>query len=204
MIDDVKKHPEDAWGTVCEFVQDVGLRRHMLAVGAAMRWYATQLGDDADEWEAVGLIHDFDWEIHPDLDQHPLKGAEILRDRGWDEAMIRTVLSHATEGTGVEREQPVDFALLACDEITGLIMATALVRPSRDIRDMDVKSVRKKWKDKRFAAGVDREHVTAATADFSQKCFGGQLDLWTHVGNVLMAMQGAAAILELDGRLAAP
>ncbi len=204
MIDDVKKHPEDAWGMVCEFVQDVGLRRHMLAVGAAMRWYAAQLGDDADEWEAVGLIHDFDWEIHPDLDQHPLKGTEILRDRGWDEATIRTVLSHATEGTGVEREQPVDFALLACDEITGLIIATALVRPSRDIRDMDVKSVRKKWKDKRFAAGVDREHVTAATADFSQKCFDGQLDLWTHVGNVLRAMQGAADILELDGRLATP
>ncbi len=191
-----------AWDLVCEFVQDDGLRRHMLAVAAAMRWYAAQLGEDPDYWEVVGLLHDFDWEIHPDLDRHPIKGSEILRERGWDEAIIRTILSHYTEGTGVEREKPIDFALLACDEITGLVIATSLVRPSKNIADVQLKSVRKKWKDRRFAAGVDRDHVAEVTADFSRVCFDGQLDLWTHIGNVLTAMQGDADRLELDGRFA--
>ncbi|MCA9926870.1 MAG: HDIG domain-containing protein [Anaerolineales bacterium] len=190
-----------AWSLVCEFVQDDGLRRHMLAVAAAMRWYAEKLGEDPDYWEVVGLVHDFDWEIHPDLNQHPMKGADILRERDWDEAIIRTVLSHYTEGSGVERELPVDFALLACDEITGLIIATALVRPSKNIGDVKLKSIRKKWKDRRFAAGVGRDHVEEVTADFSRVCFDGKLDLWTHIGNVLLAMQGGAARLELDGRL---
>jgi putative nucleotidyltransferase with HDIG domain len=193
----------DAWNLVCEFVQDPGLRRHMLSVSAAMRHYAEQLDGDPAYWEAVGLVHDFDWEIHPDLDRHPIRGAEILRARGWDEATIRTILSHYTAGTGVEREQPIDFALLACDEVTGLIIATALVRPSKNIADVKLSSVRKKWKDRSFAAGVDRNHVEEVTADFSRACFGGSLDLWTHVGNVLTAMQGAATSLELDGRLAA-
>lgn len=196
------KMRDEAWSLVCEFVQDAGLRRHMLAVSAAMHFYAEKLGADADYWEIVGLIHDFDWEIHPDLDRHPIKGADILRERGWDEATIRTILSHYTEGTGVEREQPIDFALLACDEITGLIIATALVRPSKNIADVKLKSIRKKWKDKRFAAGVERDHVTEVTADFSRECFGGQLELWDHIGNVMLAMQNAADVLELDGRLA--
>lgn len=191
-----------AWELVCEYVQDVGLRRHMLAVGAAMRFYAERLAADPDYWQAVGLLHDFDWEIHPDLDRHPIKGADILRQRGWDEETIRIILSHYTAGTGVEREKPVDFALLACDEITGLIIATTLVRPNKNIADVTVSSVRKKWKDKRFAAGVDRDHVTEVTADFSRVCFAGQLELWEHVGNVLTAMQNYAAELDLDGRLA--
>lgn len=193
---------DEAWAVVCEFVQDAGLRRHMLAVAAAMRWYAEKLGTDAEEWEVVGLLHDFDWEIHPDLNRHPLEGAPILRERGWDEAVIRAILSHNTEATAVERELPIDFGLLACDEITGLIIATALVRPSRNIRDVELKSVRNKWKDKRFAAGVDREHVGVVTDDFSRACFDGCLELWQHIGNVLTAMQGAAAVLELDGRMA--
>jgi putative nucleotidyltransferase with HDIG domain len=192
----------EAWNLVCEFVQDTGLRRHMTAVGLTMRCYAEKLGADADYWEVVGLIHDFDWEIHPDLDRHPIAGAPILRERGWDEATIRTILSHYTEGTGVEREQPIDFALLACDEITGLLIATALVRPSRDIREVELKSVQKKWKDRRFAAGVDRDHVMEVTADFSRVCFLGSLTLWEHVGHVLTAMQENAGLLELDGRLA--
>ncbi|MBE2224552.1 MAG: HAD family hydrolase [Anaerolineae bacterium] len=197
------KSREEAWSLVCDYVQDYGLRRHMLAVSVAMRWYADRLGQDVDYWGIVGLIHDFDWEIHPNLDEHPIKGADILREQDWDEATIRTILSHYTEGTGVVREQPVDFALMACDEITGLIIATALVRPSRDIGEVTVKSVRNKWKDRRFAAGVDRDHVTAVTAEFSQACFEGQLDLWDHIGNVLTAMQAEANVLELDGRLAA-
>jgi predicted hydrolase (HD superfamily) len=190
------------WSLVTEHVKDVGLRRHMLAVEAAMRWYARRLNQDEERWGFVGLIHDFDWEIHPDLNQHPMKGAEILRARGVGEDIIRAILSHYTEGTGVEREQPIDFALLACDEITGLIIATALVRPNKNIADVEPGSVKKKWKTPNFAAGVHRDQVEAATADFSNACFDGKLDLWAHVGNVLAAMQGAAAELDLDGRLA--
>jgi putative nucleotidyltransferase with HDIG domain len=193
---------EDAWSLVKEFVQQPGLRRHILSVAAAMRYYANLLKEDADYWESIGLLHDFDWEIHPDLDRHPVDGAVILRERGWDEETIRIILSHYTDGTGVEREKPVDYALLACDEITGLIIATALVRPSKDVRDVRIKSIRKKWKDRKFAAGVDRDYVEEVTADLSMICFKGELALWAHIGNVLEAMQGDAARLELDGRLA--
>lgn len=192
--------PEKAWELVCEHVQDEGLRRHMKSVGVAMEHYANKMGEDARYWEAVGIIHDFDWEIHPDLNGHPIKGADILRERGVDEDTIRTVLSHYTEGTGVEREKPIDFALLACDEITGLLVAGTLVRPSGDIREMKIKSVKKKWKDRRFAAGVDRDHVQEVTADFSNACFDGSLDLWTHISNVLESMQARAEDLKLAGR----
>ncbi|HSL84958.1 MAG TPA: HD domain-containing protein [Thermoanaerobaculia bacterium] len=185
-----------------EHVADDGLKRHMKAVEAAMRFYAPKLGGDPDRWGLVGLLHDFDWEIHPTLEDHPRKGAPILRDRGLPDDLVRTILSHNTEGTGVEREEPIDFALLACDEITGLIIAAALVRPHKDVRQLKVKSVKRNWKDKLFAAGVDREHVAAATEDFSRECFEGELELWEHVGNVLEAMQGAAEELGLDGRLA--
>ena len=197
------KGREEAWELVAEFVQDPGLRRHVIAVSAAMGFYAALLNEDSHYWKAVGLLHDFDWEIHPDLDRHPKEGASILRDRGWDEETIRVILSHYTGGTGVEREKPIDFALLACDEVTGLIIATSLVRPSKDIRDVKLKSIRKKWKDKRFAGGVDREHVEEVTRDFSIACFEGRLELWEHVGNVLEAMKLEAEALDLDGRLAA-
>jgi predicted hydrolase (HD superfamily) len=186
------------------YVQSAGLRRHMVAVAAAMRWYAGRLAHDPDQWHAVGLLHDFDWEIHPDLERHPRDGAPILRDAGWDEETIRAILSHNTEATGVEREKPIDFALLACDEITGLIIAATLVNPTRNIAQIELRSLRKKWKDRAFAAGVDREHVAQVTADFSAACFDDQLELWQHIGNVLEAMRGAAAELELDGRLANP
>jgi putative nucleotidyltransferase with HDIG domain len=198
----MSNNKEDAWNLVKEFVQEPGLRRHILSVAAAMRYYANLLDQDAEYWESIGLLHDFDWEIHPDLDRHPVDGADILRERGWDEETIRIVLSHYTAGTGVEREKPVDYALLACDEITGLVIATALVRPSKDVRDVRIKSIRKKWKDRRFAAGVDRDYVEEVTADFSRICFNGELALWDHIGNVLEAMQGDAARLDLDGRLA--
>ncbi len=191
-----------AWMTVQEFVQAPGLRKHMLAVEAAMRWYADRLGGNVESWGLAGLLHDFDWEIHPTLEQHPADGAAILRGRGLDEGIIRTILSHNTEGTGVERETSRDYALLACDEITGLISAAALIRPSKDVRDVPLKSVRKRWKQRAFAAGVDREHVEQVTRDFSRECFDGELELWQHTQNVLTAMQGVAAELELDGRLA--
>jgi putative nucleotidyltransferase with HDIG domain len=196
------KDSNDAWALVTQYVEDPGLQRHMRAVATAMRFYAGELGYDPDYWYAIGLIHDFDWEIHPNLGEHPIKGSDILREQGWDEETIRIVLSHYTEGTGVPREKPVDYALLACDEITGLIIATALVRPSKNIEDVKLKSVRKKWKDKRFAAGVDRQHVELVTSEFSNACFEGNLELWEHIGNVLEAMKGEASDLELDGRLA--
>ena len=196
------KTRDDAWALVKKYVQDIGLRRHMLSVAAAMRYYAALLGEDQEYWEIIGLIHDFDWEIHPDLDRHPIAGSSILREEGWDEESIRIVLSHYTEGTNVPREKPVDFALMANDEITGLIVATTLVRPSKNIADVKLSSLRKKWKNRAFAAGVERDEVEKYTADFSRECFDDQLDLWTHIGNVLAAMQENAALLELDGRLA--
>ncbi|MBI5715417.1 MAG: HDIG domain-containing protein [Chloroflexi bacterium] len=150
---------EQGWNLVNEHVKDRGLIRHMLSVEAAMRFYAKKLNHDEDHWGVIGLIHDFDWEIHPDLNQHPMKGAEILRARGVDEEIIRVILSHYTEGSGIERTQPIDFALLACDEITGLIIATALVRPNKNLREVELSSVKKKWKTTQFAAGVKRDHV---------------------------------------------
>jgi putative nucleotidyltransferase with HDIG domain len=173
----------------------------MLAVEAAMQHYARMLGGDEDRWGLAGLLHDFDWEIHPNTTDHPAKGAPILRERGLDEELITCILSHNPEGTGVYPKQPMEFALSACDEITGLIIAVALVRPSKDIRDAEVSSVKKKWKEKAFAAGVDRPAVEKAVVDFSRECFDGKLDLWHHAGNVLTAMQNAAQALELDGRL---
>ncbi|MBI3762318.1 MAG: HDIG domain-containing protein [Chloroflexi bacterium] len=190
---------EAGWQLVTEYVKDAGLRRHMLSVEAAMRFYARKMGEDEERWGLIGLIHDFDWEIHPDLTQHPMDGAPILRARGADEEIIRVIFSHYTGGTGVEREKPIDFALLACDEITGLIVATALVRPDKNIRSVEVKSIQKKWKTPAFAAGVNRAHVEEVTADFSRACFGGGLQLWDHAGNVLEAMKGIAAELGLDG-----
>lgn len=193
---------ERAWDTVREFVKAPGLRRHMLAVEAAMRFYAERLEGDPELWGLAGLLHDFDWEIHPSLESHPAQGAPILRERGCPESVVRAILAHNTSGTGVERNTPMDFALLACDEVTGLIIAGSLIRPSRDVRDVPLKSIRKRWKERSFAAGVDRGHVEEVTADFSRACFDGGLDLWQHVGNVLAAMKVVAAALELDGRLA--
>lgn len=171
----------------------------MLAVGSAMHWYAQQLNEDAPYWRAVGILHDFDWEIHSDLDRHPIEGAKILRARGVGEDVVRTILSHYEEGTGIGREKAIDYALLACDDVTGLLTAVTLVRPSQNISDVSLKSVRKKWKDKRFAGGVDREHVQHAVEDFSNHCFDGGLDLWQHIDHVLQAMKAEAGALNLAG-----
>lgn len=195
---------QSAWEIVNEFTKNPNLVKHMLAVEAAMRAYAVKLGQDPEEWATVGLLHDFDWEIHPTLDEHPIKGAQILRQRGWSDEIIRTVLSHYPAGTGVGREKLVDYALMACDDITGLITATALVRPSKDIRDVDLKSIKKKWKDRAFAAGVNREEVVEATEALIAAA-GPALagwELWQHVDFVLRAMQDIAVELGLDGQLA--
>lgn len=186
---------DEAWEIVKEFVQSESLRHHMLSVEAGMRHYAEKYGADPEDWATVGLLHDFDWEIHPTLDQHPMAGAPILRERGVSEEDIRTVLSHAPR-SGVERETLRDKALYAVDELTGLITAVALVRPSKDIRDVKVKSIKNKWKDKSFAAGVNREDIEHACAELG-------VDLWgEHVPLVLEAMQGIAGELGLDGRMA--
>lgn len=180
---------EEALALVREYVKNENLVRHMLAVEAAMRWYARNLGEDEDRWGLVALLHDFDWEIHPDLAGHPMKGAPILRERGVDEAIIQDILSHA-DRTGVPRDTPLRKALTACDEITGLITATALVRPSKSIMDVQVKSVKKKWKVASFAAGAKRDEMDEAIEAFG-------VEKWAHVGNVLEAMQGIAEELGL-------
>jgi len=183
---------EDALAIVREFIKNENLIKHMLAVEAAMRAYAHNYGEDEDSWGAIGLLHDFDWEIHPNLDEHPTKGAPILRARGVDEEDIRTILSHGFE-TGVPRTTLRDKALFAVDELTGLITAVALVRPSKSILDVKTKSIKKKWKDRAFAAGANREEI-------EQGCQELGVDLWTeHVPLVLEAMQGAAAELGLEG-----
>jgi putative nucleotidyltransferase with HDIG domain len=203
-VDDVSALPsrDDAVAILHEHVQDENLRRHMLAVEAAMRRYAGELGADPDRWGLAGLLHDFDWEIHPTIDAHPKEGVPILRQRGVPEDVLQAILAHNTAGTGVERREPMDYALLACDEITGLIIAATFVRPHKDVRQLSVKSIKRNWKDKLFAAGVDRAEVAEAVEDFSRACHGGGLDLWQHAGNVLAAMQDAADTLELDGRMA--
>jgi predicted hydrolase (HD superfamily) len=186
---------DEALTLVREFVKSESLVRHMLSVEAAMRFYAAKFGEDAESWGLLGLIHDFDWEIHPNLEQHPAAGAPILRERGVAEDIIQDVLSHA-ERTGVPRDTPRRKALYACDEITGLITAVCLVRPSRSILDLEASSVKKKWKDKGFAAGTDREVMAQAAADFG-------VELWEHVGTVVTAMRGIAPELGLVGNVQA-
>jgi len=183
---------EEALALVREYVKNENLVNHMLAVEAAMRAYAEKYGEDPADWGRVGLLHDFDWEIHPNLEQHPMDGAPMLRERGVSEADINTILSHA-ERSGVSRETLRDKTLFAVDELTGLIVAVALVRPSKSIHDVKVSSIKKKWKDRAFAAGVDRDEVEEAVADLG-------VDLWEeHVPLVLAAMQGIADDLGLAG-----
>lgn len=182
---------EKALEIVREHVENENLIRHMLAVEAAMRFYAKKFNEDENLWGITGLLHDFDWEIHPTLDEHPQAGAFILRERGVPDEIINAILSHA-DHTGIPRDTRMRKALYACDEITGLITAVTLVRPSRSLHDLKVKSVKKKWKDKRFAAGANREEIAHAAQEF-------EVDLWEHVGNVIKAMRSVAPKLGLDG-----
>ncbi len=186
---------EQAWALVCEYTSSEQLRKHMLAVEAALRWYARHFGEDQELWAVVGLLHDFDYERYPDIaaEGHPNMGARLLREKGWPEEIVRAVLSHATEVTGVERQTRLERALFACDELTGLIMAVGYVRPSRSLADVTVKSVRKKWKDKAFAAGVNRAEIEQGAADL-----GVPLD--EHIAHVLEALQGIAPALGLSGQ----
>ena len=187
---------DEAWQIVTEYTRSDSLRKHMLSVEAAMRAYATHFKANPDEWGVVGLLHDFDYERYPDVavEGHPVVGAKILRERGVSEDIIRAILSHATEVSGVERETLMEKTLYAVDELTGLITATALVRPSKNIADVTVSSVKRKWKDKAFAAGVNRTEIEQAARDLN-------VPLDEHIGVVLQAMQAIAPTLGLDGRL---
>ncbi len=186
---------EQAWALVTEYTESESLRRHMLAVESAMRAYANKLDGDADLWGVVGLLHDFDYERYPDMgdeDGHPLKGASILREKGVDEVIVDAVLAHAEEITGVKPETPMQKALVAVDELTGFIIAVTLVRPSKSILDVKLKSIRKKWKDKAFAAPVNREEIEHAATNL-----GVSLD--DHITTVLEAMKADADKLGLRG-----
>lgn len=185
---------DQAWQLVKEYTESESLRRHMLAVEAAMRAYAVRFAGDPELWGVVGLIHDFDYERYPDVAQngHPIKGAGILREQGVDETIIRAVLAHAADITGVEPETTMERALVAVDELTGFLTAVALVRPSRSIMDVTLKSVKKKWKTAAFAAPVDRDDIALAA-----ERLGMPLD--DHIEFVLQAMQAEAAVLGLMG-----
>lgn len=182
---------EEALAIVTEFVKNDSLIKHMLAVEAAVRFYAEKFAEDPELWGNTALLHDFDWEIHPNLESHPEAGAPLLRERGVSEEMIEDILSHA-DHTGVPRDTLLRKTLAACDEITGLITATALVRPSKSIHDVKVKSVNKKWKTPSFAAGASREEMETSIAALG-------IERSEHIGNVLLAMQGIAVELGLEG-----
>ncbi len=182
---------DQALAIINEFIENPNLVRHMLAVEAAMRFYAQKYAEDEELWGITGLLHDFDWEIHPTLEDHPQAGEPLLRARGVPEGIIRAIQSHA-EHTGIPRESRMERALFACDEITGLITAVALVRPSRSLMDLKVKSVKKKWKDKAFAAGANRAEIAPGAEEFG-------IELWEHVANVIEAMRRFASDLGLAG-----
>ncbi|MFO7245308.1 MAG: HDIG domain-containing protein [Thermaerobacter sp.] len=186
---------EQAWALLNEFTTSPSLIKHALAVEASMRYYARKFGEDEERWGIVGLIHDFDYEKYPSLDDHPFRGAEILRERGWPEDIIRAVLGHGNH-TGVPRDTLMARTLFAVDELSGFVTAVALVRESKSIFDVKVSSVKKKLKDKAFARGVSREDVYRGVEELG-------IPLDEHIANVIAALQEAAAVLELDGRLSA-
>ncbi|MDQ3824094.1 MAG: HD domain-containing protein [Actinomycetota bacterium] len=177
-----------AWETLTRYTKSDALLRHALAVEAALRWYARRLGEDEELWAAVGLLHDFDYEIHPTLDEHPQDGAPILRDEGWPEEVVEAVLSHA-EHLAMPRDTPLKKALFACDELSGFVHACGLVRPD-GIDTLEPKSVRKKLKQPSFAAGVHRDEVYAGA-----ELLGLELD--EHIRNVVEALRPIAPQLGL-------
>jgi putative nucleotidyltransferase with HDIG domain len=184
---------DEAWQIVTEYVKNESLRKHMLSVEACMRAYARHYGESEEEWATVGVLHDFDFEIHPTLDQHPQDGAAILRERGVPEEIIYSVLSHADHLQGeFPRHALRERALVAVDELSGLCTAVALVRPSKSIFDVDVAAVKKKWKDKAFARAINREEIAHNTAEL-----GVPLD--EHIARVIKALQDNADTLGIRG-----
>lgn len=183
------KSREDAWRLLTEWTESESLRKHMLAVEAAMRGAARRRGEDEALWGITGLLHDFDYERHPNVPEHPLAGAAVLRAEGYPEEMIRAILAHAEE-TGVLRDTPLATTLFAVDKLSGFLTAVAYVRPSRKIADVDVPAVRKKMKDKGFARAVSREDIARGAEELG-------IELDTHIGQVLADLQASAAALGL-------
>lgn len=183
----------EAFAIVNMYVKNNNLVNHMLAVEAALCFYARHFEQDEETWAITGLLHDFDWEIHPSLEGHPLAGDPILRKHGVPEEIIRAIMSHA-DHTGIARVTLMEKALYACDEVTGLITAVALVRPSRSLYDLAASSVKKKWKDRAFAAGANREEIAKAAEEFG-------IELWQHVDNVILAMRSIAPQIGLEGNI---
>lgn len=178
-----------AWNLLTEFTQSESLRKHALAVEACMRAYARKFGEDEALWSVVGLIHDFDYEKYPTPPDHPLKGNEILRERGYADEIRRAILSHA-DYTGVARETRMEKALFACDELAGFITAVALVKPGKSLAEVDARSVRKKMKDKAFARSVSRDDIVNGAQELG-------VDLDEHIAFCIEAMKGIAAKLGL-------
>src|SRR5437867_1256335 len=180
-----------AWGLLTEFTQSESLRKHALAVEACMRAYAKKFGQNQDLWGIVGLIHDFDYEKYPTPEEHPYKGNEILKERGYSDEIRRAIMSHA-EYSGVSRDTPMEKALFACDELAGFITACALVKPGKSLAEVEAKSVRKKMKDKAFARSVNRNDITSGAVELG-------VDLEEHIAFCIEAMKGIAKELGLDG-----
>jgi predicted hydrolase (HD superfamily) len=203
---------ETAWCLLTEFTQSESLRKHALAVEACMRACSRKFGavsggaglsepglselglSQEDLWGTVGLIHDFDYEKYPSLEDHPYKGNEILKQRGWPEVITRAIMSHA-EYTGVTRDTPMEKALFACDELAGFITAVALIKPGKSLAEVDAKSVRKRMKDKAFARKVNRDDIVNGAAALG-------VDLDEHIAFCIEALQGIADKLGLDGSAA--
>jgi putative nucleotidyltransferase with HDIG domain len=183
-----------AWQLLTEWTESESLRKHALAVEAAVRGYARKFGEDEEGWGVVALLHDFDYERYPTLGDHPVKGCEELQRRGYPEWVTRAILSHAVEATGVQRESRLEKTLFACDEMAGFVTAAALIRPSKSVLDLEASSVIKRMKDKAFARAVPREHLKAGAEELG-------LPLAEHVTNVITFMREKADDLGLRGTI---
>ena len=184
---------DSAWALLSEWTKSESLRKHALAVEAAVRGYARKFGANEDEWGIVGLLHDFDYERYPTVDNHPFRGCEELQRRGYPEWVTRAILSHA-QYSGVPRESPLEKSLFACDEMAGFVTAASLVRPSKSILDLEAPSVIKRMKDKAFAKGVSRDDLRLGAEELG-------LPLDEHVTNVITFLRERADALGLRGTL---
>jgi putative nucleotidyltransferase with HDIG domain len=185
------KTREHAWRLLTEYTTSESLRKHAMSVEVCMRAYARKFGEDEELWGMTGLLHDFDYEKHPSPEEHPWVGNKILREHGYPEELMHAIMGHA-EYTHTPRVSRIDRALFACDELSGFITATALVKPSKSVREVDVKSIRKKMKDKAFARGVNREDIIQGAAEL-------EIDLDEHIAFCIDAMTQAAESLGLAG-----
>jgi len=192
MVDELLTR-DKAWALLTEYTKSESLLKHAMAVEASVRGYARRFGEDENFWGITALLHDFDYERYPDLENHPIRGSEILRAQGWPEPLIRAILSHG-DHTGVKRESKLEHTLFACDELSGFITAAALVRPSKSVLDLEASSVKKRMKDKAFARGVKREDIVLGAEELG-------LPLDDHITNVIGFLREQADVLGLRGTL---